>query len=113
MPSVFRSRPSIYASRVHQRRPLDVRVCLIAIDANGERVMIYGRTRDLSVSGAGLTLPSPLPYGTEIALQIRMPRGEALALRAVVMRRQGSRVGVRFLQTSAEQRLRLAEFCRG
>jgi PAS domain-containing protein len=113
MQSASRSRFSIYSSRLHQRRPLDVRVCLLAIDANGEWLRLYGRTRDLSLSGACLTLPCMLPHGSEVALQLRLPQGESFAVRAIVIRRQGSRLGVRFLETSAAQRLMLAAYCRG
>ena len=111
--AAFVSRSAIYASRLLPRRPLDVRACLTAIARSGEPVTLYGRTYDLSPAGACLSVPAPLPSGTEVAVHFRLPDGmEALAMRAVVLRRQGSRLAVRFLQATAQQRLLLAEFCR-
>jgi hypothetical protein len=106
------SRNSIYASRLLARRPLDLRAHLVAQRSSGERVVVHARTCDLSCSGAGLTLTGSLPSGTEVALCLRLPgdRGQ-LFLRAVITRCQGFRAGLKFVRTTAEQRLALSELC--
>ena len=80
--------------------------------STGERIIVHGRTRDLSCSGAGVTLTRELPSGTEVVLCLRLPGcGNVLCLRAVITRRQGFRAGLQFVQPTAEQRLLLSELC--
>jgi hypothetical protein len=112
MPNAFRSRSSIYASRLFSRHPLDVRARLVALHSTGEHSIVHGRTCDVSHSGAGVTLTREMPSGTEVVLSLRLPgdRG-ALCLHAIITRCQGFRVGLRFLQPTAEQRLLLSELC--
>jgi len=112
MKAPFSSRSPIYASRLFSRRPLDVRARVVALHSPGERVIIHARTCDVSCGGAGLTLTRSLPSGTEVALCLRLPdNGGLLFLQAVITRRQGFRVGVQFVRTTAEQRLLLSELC--
>jgi hypothetical protein len=112
MPKAIRDRSAIYASRLFSRHPLDVRVRLVALRSTGERVLIHGRSYDVSHSGAGVTLTYELPSGTEVALWMRLPnRDTVLCLRAIIARRHGFRVGLQFLQPTPEQRLLLSELC--
>ncbi len=111
MPTPTRDRSSIYASRLFSRRALDQRARLIARFATGERVVVHARTCDISHSGAGLTLTRELPAGTEVTLWLRLPGNGNLCLQAVIARRAGFHAGIRFVETSAEQRLLLAELC--
>jgi len=94
---------------------MDLRASLLTRPAEGERVVVvHGRTADLSRSGAGVTVTQELAAGTEVVLCLRLPgSGETLILRAVITRRRGFRVGLEFVQPTAEQRLRLSELCRG
>jgi PilZ domain len=117
MPTPLRSlvsmRSPIYASRLYSRRRLDLRARLLARPAAGGHVIVvHGRTVDLSRSGAGVTLTRELASGTEVVLCLRLPgSGNALCLHAVITRRQGFRVGLEFVQPTAEQRLLLSELC--
>jgi hypothetical protein len=112
MPTPWNSRSSIYASRLFSRQPIDLRARLVALYSTGERVIIHGRTRDVSSSGAGLTLTRELPSGTEVVLCLRLPgTGTPLCLQAIITRRQGFRVGLQFVRPTAEQRLLLSELC--
>jgi hypothetical protein len=106
------SQSAIYASRILSRRRFDVRARLVAVRSTGERIVVHARTRDLSCSGAGVTLTGELPSGTEVTLYMRIP-GEVpmLCLRAVVTRCRGFRAGLQFVQPSARQRLLLSELC--
>jgi hypothetical protein len=112
MPASFYDRSPIYASRLFSRRRLDVRARLVAQHPGGETMIIHGRTFDLSRSGAGLTLTSQLPSGTAVELHLRFSElGKVLCLQAVITRCQGFRVGLQFVQPTAEQRLALSELC--
>jgi hypothetical protein len=125
MPTALRDRSAIYASRLFSRRRIDVRARVVALHSMGEhgvahRVSGYGvkysvvhaRTVDVSRSGAGLTLTRELPAGTEVVLCFRIPgNGTMLCLHSVVTRGYGFRVGLRFVQPTAEQRLLLSELC--
>ncbi len=108
----FHNRSPIYASRLFSRRRLDVRARLVAQHSTGEPIVIHGRTFDLSRSGAGLTLTRQLPSGTCVVLHLRFPDlGKVLCLQAVITRCQGFRVGLQFVQPTAEQRVLLSELC--
>jgi len=110
MPSLLNRNP-IYASRLFSRRPLDVRARLVLLYSNGEQTIVHARTCDVSHGGAGLTLTGEIPSGTEVALCLRLPDGSPLWVQAIIIRRQGFRVGVQFVRTTAEQRLLLSELC--
>jgi hypothetical protein len=113
MPIPHPSQSSIYAGRLYSRRALDLRARVLARQDAGV-VVIHGRTVDLSRSGAGVTLTRELALGTEVVLCLRLPgSGNPLCLRSVITRRRGFRVGLEFLQPSAEQRLLLCELCYG
>jgi hypothetical protein len=91
---------------------LDIRVVVAIFHTAGERLTVYGRTSDLSLSGAGLYLTRSVPVGSEVELSLRPPGdSRRLALRATVIRCQGSRVGVRFSYPDPEQRRFLLELC--
>ena len=101
-----------HSSRLFIRRPLDLRARLVALLSTGEHVIVHARTRDVSCTGAGLTLTSELPMGTAVMLCLRLPdTAGQLCLQAVVARRQGFRAGLQFVRPSPEQRLLLSELC--
>jgi hypothetical protein len=100
-----------HSSRLFIRRPLDLRARLVALLATGEHVIVHARTRDLSHSGAGLTLTSELPSGTSVVLCLRLPAGGQLCMQAVIARQRGFRAGLQFVRPTAEQRLLLSELC--
>lgn len=106
-------RSRIYGNRLYARRAVDLRARLLVRQKSDGRIMVvYGRTVDLSRSGAGLTLSRELPPGTEAVLCLRLPGSDnLLCLNAVVIRRSGFRVGLRFLEPTAEQRLLLCQLC--
>jgi hypothetical protein len=120
-----RDRSAIYASRLHSRRPLDVRARVVALHSPGDRSVghgvtregvkysvVHARTRDVSQTGAGLTLTRELRVGSEVVLCFRLPgSGTLLCLAAVVTRGQGFRVGLRFVRPTTQQRLLLSELC--
>ena len=112
MPTPSRSQSFFCASRLFPRRRLDLRARLLARHATGGDIIVQARTVDVSRGGAALTLTRELPSGALVVLCLRLPgSGATLCVRAVIVRRQGFRVGVQFLQPNAEQRLLLSELC--
>jgi len=106
-------RSRVWCNRLWSRHRLDLRAhLLVRSAADGRVLVVHGRTADLSRSGAGVTVSRELESGTEVVLCLRLPQG-TLSLRAVVTRRRGFRVGLEFVQPTAEQRLLLAELCQG
>jgi hypothetical protein len=94
------------------RRRLDVRARVITELPDGERTVIQARTFDLSRGGAGLTVTGELPWGSTVELCLRLPgQDEALCLDAVIAHHRGFRVGLQFVQPTAEQRRLLSELC--
>ncbi len=124
MPTARFDRSAIYANRLFSRRRLDVRARLLPLHSTGEsgavhsvengvgHGVVHARTRDVSLSGAGLTLTREVPLGSEVVLCFRLPtNGKMLCLHAIVTRGHGFRAGLRFVQPTAEQRLLLVELC--
>lgn len=108
--TVLDPRP-IFANRLFSRRKVDLRARLLT-QFNGRMMVVYARTVDLSRSGACVTLSRELASGSEVVLCLQLPgSGHALTLKAVVVRRQGFRAGLRFVQPNAQQRLALSQFC--
>ncbi len=106
-----RTANQVWRNRVWSRRALDLRAQLLTpADAGGRALVVHGRTVDLSRSGAGVTVTHELAAGSEVVLCLRLPGG-TLSLRAIVTRRCGFRVGLEFVQPTAEQRLMLSALC--
>jgi hypothetical protein len=108
-----RKHTAIYGNRMYTRHPMDLRARLLSgKDTRGQFSVVHGRTVDLSRGGAGLTLSREVAPGTEVVLSVQPPGSRhPLILPAVIVRSQGFRVGVKFLDTTAQQRLQLCELC--
>ena len=103
---------SLYASRLHTRSSLDLRARVVTMPTQGNPLIVYGRTRNLSRSGVAVTLTGELPAGSEVLFCLRMPAsGEALCLRSVVARRHGSLAGLHFLEPTLGQRRQISMLC--
>jgi len=108
-----RKRSTIYGNRLYARHAMDLRARLLTGQRMGGKLTeVHGRTVDLSRGGAGLTLTREVASGTEVVLCLQVPgRSHALSLPAVIVRSRGFRVGLKFLDPSAEQRLQLYDLC--
>jgi hypothetical protein len=108
-----RPQSATYDNRMYARHAMDLRARLLrGNDTHGQFSIVHGRTVDISRGGAGLTLTREVASGAEVVLSIQPPGSRhSLRLPAVIIRSQGFRVGLKFLETSAEQRLRLEELC--
>ncbi|SRR5258708_7034450 len=68
-------------------------------------IRIYGRTRDISETGLGATVPTDLASGELMELEFQFPDASApLSLIAEVSFRQGFHYGFRFVGPTPEQR---------
>jgi hypothetical protein len=82
------------------------------VDAEGDSGAHAHRAMDLSLGGLRLDRGVPMPAGTRVILELRLPdRDAALRIEAEVtgaLRDRG--VGMRFVALSREQRVRLADY---
>ena len=84
--------------REHARFALDLR--LIVRTAT----RIYGRTRDISESGLGATVPEDLSLGDMMELEFELPEAtEPLTIIARVSYRHGFHYGFRFVSPTSRQ----------
>jgi type IV pilus assembly protein PilZ len=68
--------------RQHQRTPVDLAV---QFAAKGSSKRVPGRAKDLSIGGMYLQTATPLPFGTEVVVEVLLPGQKApMALPAVV-----------------------------
>ncbi|MDB4928100.1 MAG: hypothetical protein JWM10_584 [Myxococcaceae bacterium] len=82
------------------------------VDAEGDGGARAHRAMDLSLGGLRLDRGVPMPTGTRVILELRLPdRDAALRIEAEVTGAQRDRgVGMRFIGLSREQRVRLADY---
>jgi hypothetical protein len=85
-------------TREHARFALDLR--LIVRTAT----RVYGRTRDISETGLGATVPEDLALGDTMELEFELPESaEPLTLIARVSYRHGFHYGFKFISPTARQ----------
>lgn len=93
------------AARAHPRVPADVRIKLKL--PTWDRFEAF-RTRDLSRGGMFVRAKQPLAQGTVVRLALTPPGGEAVEIRAQVVRTvgegQSAGMGLRFLEVSEDTR---------
>ena len=66
---------------------------------------IYGRTRDISETGLGATVPTDLAFGELMELEFQFPDAQApVSFIAEVSFRQGFHYGFKFMGPTARQR---------
>ena len=95
-------------ARAHPRMPVNVRIRLKL--PTWDRFEAF-RTRDLSRGGMFVRAKQPLAKGTVVRLQLASPDGQAVEIRAQVVRTvaegDGAGMGLRFLEVSDETRHRV------
>ncbi len=93
--------------RSNQRTDLD-----LWVDADLDGAVRVHRATDLSLGGISLSQAIPKPPGSRVSLELRIPdRDAAMRVEAEVTsveRRHG--VGMRFVDLSRDQRVRLADY---
>jgi uncharacterized protein (TIGR02266 family) len=100
--------PPTVPARAHPRVPANVRIKLKL--PTWDRYETF-RTRDLSRGGMFVRAAQPLARGTVVRLQLASPDGQAVEIRAQVVRAvsegEGAGMGLRFLEVSEETRRRV------
>src|SRR5438105_10527850 len=79
--------------RIHDRLPFDRRITITAFHSDGP-LYFWGRTSDLSQGGIGATIVGDLAVNDVVSIQIPVPGGQVLDLRALVRYRYGSIAGL-------------------
>jgi hypothetical protein len=93
--------------RVHPRVALDVPTILDA-----EFTYARGLCRNVSATGASVSVHPTMPVGTIVQVYFELPTGVAVEEPAEVVRQAGDEVGLRFVNLSAQNRLALRAYVR-
>ncbi len=96
--------------RIHDRLPFDRRITITAFHSDGP-LYFWGRTSDLSQGGIGATIVGDLAVNDVVSIQIPVPGGQELDLRALVRYRYGFHCGFEFLIIDERQRQLLQGIC--
>ena len=75
-------------------------------------VRVHGRCTEISELGLGAVTSAELTSGEMVSLELPIPGGSDMDLRAVVRHRMGFLHGFEFVGLLPEQTTRLREFCR-
>ncbi len=75
-------------------------------------VRVHGRCTEISESGLGAVTSAELTTGEIVALELPLPGGDDMDLRAVVRHRMGFLHGFEFISLLPMQAARLQDFCR-
>lgn len=73
---------------------------------------IHGRCSEIAESGLGAVISAELSPGEMVALELSLYEGCDLAIRAVVRHRMGFLHGFEYVNTPAEQRRSIVDYCR-
>ena len=68
------------------------------------------RCVDVSVGGLAVKMDAPLPVGTVVEVYFELPIGASVETRAEIVRTEGTRVGLRFVELGARARHVLEAF---
>lgn len=74
-------------------------------------VRVHGRCTEISDSGLGAVTSAELTAGEIVSLELPLPGGDLMDLRAVVRHRMGFLHGFEFVRLLPAQADRLREFC--
>ena len=92
------SKASKLTTRQHARFALDLRLIVRT------STRVYGRTRDISETGLGATVPEDLALGDMMELEFELPESsEPITLIARVSYRHGFHYGFKFVSPTARQ----------
>ncbi len=101
--------------RAYQRRTPRFRTDLpliVRVLGEGGYVRVHGRCTEISDAGLGAVTSAELTSGEIVSLELPLPGGDDMDLRAVVRHRMGFLHGFEFISLLPAQADRLREFCR-
>ena len=107
--TVTLAQPTHTGVRRWERFPVDIRL-KASFKRNGMPLAIFGRGSDVSQGGMAAYIPSELPVGTNVELELSLPyvSGEQpIRISAAVRNRNGFRYGLEYVSLSEPDKERL------
>lgn len=109
------SRPDSQAAesgRRWARHKIDVRLKVSAATKDGTTSSVFGRGNSLSHGGLGAYIPSSIPVGATVDLELTFPHtSKEVKLKAVVRSCEGFRYGLEFVEVPAEVQRTIVQSC--
>ena len=99
--------------REHRRFPrhrTDLPVIVNVLGQDGY-VRIHGRCNEIAESGLGAVITAELSAGEMVSLELNLPNGSQLSLRAVIRHRMGFLHGFEFVGLEREQTEPILAYC--
>lgn len=99
--------------REHRRFPryrTDLRLIVKVLGQDGY-LRVHGRCNEIAESGLGAVVTAELSPGEMVSLELSIPSGPALALRAVVRHRMGFLHGFEFVSVLPDQAESIRSYC--
>lgn len=104
--------PQVLTSARPERRAFRRAVVGLPVLIETEDASHSGRTTNLSAGGVAVETELDLPEGAAVSVYLELPIGYAVDCRAVVLRREGRVVALRFVDLAKEAEIALRSFCR-
>jgi hypothetical protein len=102
------------ASRRWNRHKIDVRLKVSAAMKDGSTNSVFGRGNSLSHGGLGAYIPSSIPVGSTVDLELTFPHSsQEVKLKAVVRSCEGFRYGLEFLEVPDDIQRTIVRSCGG
>ncbi len=108
------SRPDSQSAegRRWRRHKIDVRLKVSSAAKDGTASPVFGRGNSLSHGGLGAYIPSSIPVGATIDLELTFPNSsKEVKLKAVVRSCEGFRYGLEFVEVPAEVQRTIVQSC--
>jgi hypothetical protein len=94
------------------RHKIDVRLKVSAALKDGTTNSVFGRANSLSHGGLGAYIPSSIPVGSTVDLELTFPHSsKEVKLKAVVRSCEGFRYGLEFIDVPMEIQRTIAKGC--
>jgi hypothetical protein len=100
------------SSRRWNRHKIDVRLKVSAATKDGTTNSVFGRGNSLSHGGLGAYIPSSIPVGSTVDLELTFPHSsQEVKLKAVVRSCEGFRYGLEFLEVPDDIQRTIVKSC--
>jgi hypothetical protein len=94
------------------RHKIDVRLKVSAASADGSTSDVFGRGNSLSYGGLGAYIPSSIPVGSTVHLELTFPHSNnEVKLKAIVRSCEGFRYGLEFVEVPDDIQRTIIKSC--
>jgi|SRR5882672_3649485 len=94
------------------RHKIDIRLKVTAIQEDGVKVSVHGRSNTISQGGMGAYIPAGIPVGALISLELTFPYStNEVRVKALVRSCEGFRYGLEFVQVPREIQQTIVKNC--